>query len=594
MSDLKTCFKRVDYDLSNLLHYIDVGDIGLPDIQRPFVWSNAKVRDLFDSMYKGFPVGYLLFWENATINGARAIGTESKRHLAPNRLIVDGQQRLTSLYAVFRGKEVVDADYKKRQIEIAFRPRDRAFEVADAAIRRDPEWIPNISEIWASGKSSRKLVNDFIEQLSLKNNLTEEDEETISHNLDHLFDLVKYPFTALEIAPSVDEEHVADIFVRINSEGVKLNQADFILTLLSVFWDKGRTDLEQFCQTSRLPPAQGSPSPYNHFIEPDPDQLLRVSVAFGFGRGRLKSVYQILRGKDLETGEFSSEHREVQFRILEEAQKEVLNLTNWHQFLSSLVGAGFRSGEMITSKTALLYSYAAYLIGKNRFKLLEHQLQKLIGRWFFSVSLTGRYTGSFESVMDSDLNRIKAIQRTEDFQSLLNDLIGKELTPDFWAITLPSEMDSSSPRNPSLFAFIAAQNRLNAPVLFSHKKIAELIDPALKANKKPLERHHLFPRKWLERQGVEDLKQINQIANFALLEWPDNIDISDESPLIYVPKLRKRFSNDEWGSMHELHGLPLGWEMMQYSDFLIERRKLMAQIIQRGFETLKDVLHVAA
>ena len=74
MADQKTCFKRVDYDLSDLLHYVDLGDIGLPDIQRPFVWSNSKVRDLFDSMYKGFPVGYLLFWENAVVSGVRQIG----------------------------------------------------------------------------------------------------------------------------------------------------------------------------------------------------------------------------------------------------------------------------------------------------------------------------------------------------------------------------------------------------------------------------------------------------------------------------------------------------------------------------------------
>src|SRR6516162_5825741 len=101
MSELKTCFKRVDYGLSALLHYVDIGDIGLPDIQRPFVWSNAKVRDLFDSMYRGFPVGYLLFWENGAANGTKQIGLEAKAHRVPSRLIV-GQQRLTSLYAVFR------------------------------------------------------------------------------------------------------------------------------------------------------------------------------------------------------------------------------------------------------------------------------------------------------------------------------------------------------------------------------------------------------------------------------------------------------------------------------------------------------------
>ena len=165
MSELKTCFKRVDYDLSGLLHYIDIGDIGLPDIQRPFVWANTKVRDLFDSMYRGFPVGYLLFWENTQTNGAKTIGVENKQHSVPQRLIVDGQQRLTSLYAVFRGRKVLDADYKERNIEIAFRPRDGKFEVADAAIRRDPEWISNISSLWVSGKSSYQMVKGFLKSL---------------------------------------------------------------------------------------------------------------------------------------------------------------------------------------------------------------------------------------------------------------------------------------------------------------------------------------------------------------------------------------------------------------------------------------------
>ncbi len=588
MSELKTCFKKVDYDLSGLLHYIDIGDIGLPDIQRPFVWSNAKVRDLFDSMYKGFPVGYLLFWENGSGNGAKQIGLEGKQHTVPARLIVDGQQRLTSLFAVFRGKKVLDEEYRERQIAVAFRPRDGKFEVADAAIRRDPEWIANVSDIWASGKPSYQMVKGFLNQLEAKGTLTLEDEERIAHNLDRLFDLQKYPFTALEIAPSVDEEQVADIFVRINSEGVRLNQADFILTLMSVFWDEGRMALESFCRQSRKPPdTTASASPYNHFIQPDPDQLLRVAVALGFGRGRLRSVYQVLRGKDLETDEFSPERREAQFKVLQDAQAEVLNLTHWHQFLSSLIGAGFRSAEMISSQNALLYAYAIYLIGRKRFGLPEHQLQKLIGRWFFASSLTGRYTGSPETVMDGDLNRLKGAKDGESFVAALDAIMANELTNDFWTVTLPANLDSSSARNPELFAYVAAQNRLGAPVLFSHKKVQDLLDPTIKTKKKALERHHLFPRAWLESQGIEDLKKINQLANFALLEWPENIDISDTPPAEYVPQIQTRFSADDWSRMHEHHAMPENWHKMPYETFLQERRKRMAGIIRRGFETLK-------
>jgi len=587
MSELKTCFKKVDYDLSGLLHYIEIGDIALPDIQRPFVWSNAKVRDLFDSMYRGFPVGYFLFWENITNGATRKIGVGSKQHNIPRLLIVDGQQRLTSLFAVFRGRKVLDDDYKERQIEVAFRPRDGKFEVADAAIRRDPEWIANISELWESGSSSRKLVNTFIAKLAEKAPVSADEEELIAHNLDRLLDLQKYPFTALEIAASVDEEQVADIFVRINSEGVRLNQADFILTLMSVFWEEGRVALEAFCRASRKAPSPGeAASPFNHFIQPDPDQLLRVAVAFSFQRGRLKSVYQVLRGKDMDTGEFSPERREHQFANLQAAQEVVLNLTHWHQFFSSLIGAGFRSGEMISSQNALLYTYAFYLIGRKRFDLPEHQLQKLIGRWFFAASLTGRYTSSPETIMDGDLNRLKAVKDAAGFSATLEGIMSSELTNDFWTVTLPASLDSSSARNPELFAYVAAQNRLSAPVLFSHKKIQDMLDPAIKTKKKALERHHLFPRAWLERQGVEDLKQINQMANYALLEWPDNIDISDDAPSKYVPELSPRFSDEEWTQMHKHHALPEGWHMMSYEKFLAERRNLMAAIIRHGFESL--------
>lgn len=254
--------------------------------------------------------------------------------------------------------------------------------------------------------------------------------------------------------------------------------------------------------------------------------------------------------------------------------------------MSALVGAGFRSSEMISSQNALLYSYAFYLIGRNRFKVPEHVLQKAIGRWFFAVTLTGRYTSSPESVMDGDLSELRALRSKEEFVRALDSIIANELTNDFWNITLPANLESSSARNPELFAYIAAQNRLGAPVLFSHKKISDLLDPALKTKKKALERHHLFPEAWLEKQGIDDRKLVNQMANYALLEWPDNISISDTPPSKYIPLIRKRFGEAEWRKMCELHAMPDSWENMNYTEFLKARRELMASITRRGFETL--------
>ncbi|GAB4429193.1 MAG: DUF262 domain-containing protein [Turneriella sp.] len=588
MNESKTCFRKVDYDLNNLLSYVETGDIGLPDIQRPFVWTNAKIRDLLDSMYKGFPVGYLLFWENTGQGATRQIGLEKKAHNEPRKLIIDGQQRLTSLYAVFKGVPVLDEDFNQRKIEIAFKPSEARFEVCDAAIRRNPEWIPNVTDLWLSAKSSYKVVGQFLERLSKKEELSEELKERISQNIERLFELQKYPFTALEISANVDEEQVADIFVRINSEGVKLTQADFILTLLSVFWEPGRRALEDFCRAARNPPGKDSgATPYNHLIEPYPDQLLRVSIALAFMRARMKSVYQILRGKDIDTGTYSNQLREQNFAKLQNAQEQVLNLTNWHHFCSAIIGAGFRSAEQISSGNSVIFAYAFYLIGRVKFKIAESDLQRLIARWFFSISLTSRYVGNApETQMDADLNRIKAVNDAQQLVEALDHLIQMSLTNDFWDIALPAKLESSSARNPELFAFIAALNRLGAPVLFSKKKVIEMLDPAIKTKKKSLERHHLFPRAYLERQGVTDMKKINQIANYALVEWPDNIKISDQSPAEYVPALKSAFSEEEWLEMHKVHALPIGWERMEYDAFLFERRQLMAKVIRRGFETL--------
>jgi hypothetical protein len=307
----------------------------------------------------------------------------------------------------------------------------------------------------------------------------------------------------------------------------------------------------------------------------------------GFNRGRLKSVYQVLRGKDPNTEVVSPVRREAQFDRLRESQPTVLDLTHWHQFFSALVGAGFRTRELISSDNAILYSYAIYLIGKTRYRVPERILQKLMGRWFYAVTLSGRYTGSPETVMDGDLNRLKDLGDADAFVDVLERIIQGTLTRDFWSITLPNQLDTSAARSPELFAYHASQNILGALVLFSHKRISDLLDPTVAARKRALERHHLFPRAWLERNGVSDLKQINQVGNLALLEWPENIDIGDDPPSEYLPKIRRRFDPATWTAMCRLHALPDGWETLSYQEFLAQRRRLMAEVIREGFERVE-------
>ena len=482
-------------------------------------------------MYKGFPVGYLLFWSNGMVGINRAIGIDTKQKNVPRLLIVDGQQRLTSLYAVLKNAPVKRDDYTDQKISIAFRPNDGTFEVTDAAIEKDPEYIPNISELWAGQTSRNRFVREFIEKLRQHRVvMTNEEEDRLTEAIDRLYDLQNYPFTALELSTTVDEEHVAEVFVRINSQGVTLKQADFILTLMSVFWDEGRAELEHFCRESRIPSIQGDASPFNYFIQPDPDEMLRVSVVVGFRRAILKYVYSILRGKDLETGEFHEDERTKQFKILEKSQAYVLNLNNWHQFLKTLLQAGFRSDSMITSRNAFLYSYAFFLIGQRDFGVPHDILRTIIARWFFMASLTGRYTSSPESMMESDLGKLRNVKDGKSFVETLDRIIIDTFTEDFWNITLPIELSTSAPRSPSLFAYYASLNILDARALFSKIKVSELLDPALKSTRSAIERHHLFPKKYLDRIGITDIKDVNQIGNFALLEWPDNTDISAQAP----------------------------------------------------------------
>ena len=579
-----TVYKDSSYTLSTLLEEIDRGEIGLPDIQRPFVWKSSKIRDLFDSMYRGFPVGHLLFWATGAEAGARRIGTH-QHEAAPRLMIVDGQQRLTSLYAVLTGKPVVREDYSSARIRIAFRPRDATFEVADATVVRNPEFIPDISILWDGGGRAKK-VRTFLKRLEESKGELEDDElERLEEAIDRLYDLRNFPFKVMELGPDVDPEQVADVFVRINSEGVRLGQADFILTLMSVWWEEGRKELEAFARNARIPPP--GPSPANPFINPSPDQLLRVVAGLALRRGRLRYVYQVLRGKDLETGEISPEIRKRQFAALQEAQSEALSLTNWHEFLRAVRRAGYRSGSMISSDNNLLLSYLIYLVGRRDFGIERRTLREVIAQWFFMTALTSRYTGNFESQAEQDLRRLGEATSAGDFIGRLNAIMETALTGDFWKIQLPGSLETSAAYGPTLFAYHASLVLLDARPLFSRLPLGELLDPSTHAPRSAVERHHLFPRAYLTKLGIHRTARRNQIANYAYVEWPDNAAIGDKPPAEYFPPLFAQLTPKEQREARFWHALPEDWEDMEYGDFLNERRVLIAEVIRAAFERLR-------
>ncbi|MCJ2137419.1 DUF262 domain-containing protein [Methylobacterium sp. J-026] len=567
-----------------LIEDIDLGKIGLPELQRPFVWPNVNVRDLFDSLYRGYPAGFLLFWETGVGSGLKGIGVKNAQAV-PKLAIVDGQQRLTSLYAVVKGAEVLRSNFKKEKIQIAFNPLSGRFDVADAAIRKDKAFIPDISMLWQPDFKPSAYRKEFLNGLREGREISDDEAEHIEQAIDHLRNLLHYSFVALTLSPSVDEETIAEVFVRINGKGKALNQADFIMTLMSVFWDEGRAELESFALAATRP-SDGQASPFNHFIKPSPDQLLRVTVGLSLKRARLENVYSALRGRDAKTGLHDPERREAQFASMQVGQKAALNLANWHHFLDSLRLAGYRSEKMISSGNTIIFSYSLYLIGLRDYEIDRTSMRQAISEFFFMAALTGRYTNSPETRFESDLSLIRDLPGGAAYLARLRELCVTTLTGDYWTITLPSQLATSASRSPSLFAYQAALIKLDANALFSPLKISSLVDPAVKGTKASLEQHHLFPRGYLEQLGIDDLKQINQIANFAAVEWPANIKIGKKAPSEYVPMLDHVLSAAERDRLYNWHALPHLWWELPYQEFLVQRRIRMADVIRQAWQML--------
>lgn len=588
-----TIFRPTNFTLRNLVDNIARGDIALPELQRPFVWANAKVRDLFDSMYQGFPIGYLLFWETGAAVGTRQIGTEKKEAKVARWLIVDGQQRMTSLYSVMTGATVTREDYTESRVQLAFRPKDAHFAVWDITADRNPEFLKDITQLWVDYRAT--VSEFFMHYEAARGPLNAATRNAWEDAFDRVRDLQGFPFSVVELDASVEEEQVAEVFVRINSQGVKLSQADFILTLMSVHWDEGRKQLESFTRGSKLP-AKG-PSPFNWYISPSPDQLLRVGIALAFRRAVLKHAYSILRGKDLETGITTAESRGQQFARLQAAQKEVLDLTNWHEYLKCLERAGYRGAKMISSDNAVLFTYAIWLIGRTQHRVSLDQLREIIARWFFMAHTTSRYSGSFETQAERDFSTIAdlAANPAVGFVGAINQIVADTLTSDFWTITMPNELGTAAAKSPALLAYFAALNILDADALLSSGKVRERLDPAVTA-KKGIERHHLFPKEYLKRLGIRDNRQINQISNMALVEWSDNIAILDGAPFEYWPQQvgsKTYLSADRLARQEHLHALPEGWTGMNFTEFLAARRKLMAAVTREAFEELSATIDEA-
>lgn len=589
----KELFKNVPSKVGDLVRDVRSGRIGLPDLQRPFVWRDNKVRELFDSMLKGYPIGYIMLWESPVDYETRkaAIGDNTKTYDEPKELVIDGQQRLTALAAAMYGIKVKDKNYVDREIKIAYNPLAREFAVWTQAYEKDTEWISCISDVFLAKENNfisalrRQFIKDANEGRERKALplLTNEEEDAIEDSLNALLNLEDYSLPMLEISYHADEQDVADIFVRVNSGGQSLTENNFIQTLLSVYENQTSDKINKFAEESRIPADNTS---YNTLLTVEPSHLIRMAIGVGFRRARLRYAYMLLRGKNLETGKFSVEERNENLQIFKTALEKVMNLNNWHGFINIVAEAGYINEKLIASSNAVVFSYVLYLIAKYDYKLNAAQLKTCVSKWFFMSTITYFYTGSTESAVEKQFADLRDVHNADEFIHYIDQVIDTRFTDDYFNLMLPNELNSAAAISPAWYGYVASQIILNTPMLFSNTPVSKYFVLGSSGTKNAIDKHHVFPKQYLDDIGFESDREKNQIANFTYLDYATNIEISDKPPKEYVEYYRQLLGEEDYRKACENHALPEGFENMEYLEFLSQRRVLMAKVVWKAYRKL--------
>lgn len=588
----KELFDNIPSKVEDLLRDVEIGKIGLPDLQRPFVWPDSKVRNLLDSMMKGYPIGYIMLWSSPEdYENTGQIGRNEKIYKQPDDLVIDGQQRLTALLASMHGVEIRDKNYSVRRIRIAFNPLNREFAVWTQAYERNPDWISAISSVFDADRehSASKFRKAYIRQANEgrerngKDPLTDEEEDVVEQNINDLLNLGIYTLPTLKINSKADEEDVTEIFVRVNSGGTKLTEKNFIETLLAVFDNEVHDKIGAFCAESRIPAERTS---YNHIIAVDPSHLIRIAVGVAFRRARLKYAYMLLRGKDLRSGVTSTKTREGNLAKFKDGLALATDLNNWHAFLNLFSRAGYLKGSIVASTNAVVFSYVLYLIGKYSYKVPPMKLNQVITKWIFMATITLFYTGSTESEVEKQFADLRDVKNAEGFVAYLESVIETRFTDDYFAYTLPSSLEGSSANSPAWFGYVASLIVLGTPMLFSTAPLSQHFVVGSSGDKNSIDRHHIFPKNYLAQIGYDNDRDRNQIANFTYLDYNTNIDIGDKAPEEYVGEYRQKLGEEGYVLTCKQNALPLGFEEMEYQDFLRQRRSLMAETVRAAYRKL--------
>jgi hypothetical protein len=296
--------------------------------------------------------------------------------------------------------------------------------------------------------------------------------------------------------------------------------------------------------------------------------------------------YKILRGDNLDDGTNSVETRAKNIQIFRDTLERVLNLNDWHAFTNLFSEAGYLGKDMVTSNYVVVFSYVFYLIGKYEYNVPSQFLRSAIIRWIFMSTITSFYSSSPESTVERQLADLRNIHNSYDYIKYLNNSVRRIMTDTYFAIELPNSLISSSALSPLWFGYIASLNILGTPMLFSNTPQSKFWVIGTDGDKKSIDKHHIFPKKYLEKIGIANDRDRNQLANFTYLDYNTNIDISDNAPNAYVNRYKLKLGMEEYTKHLYNNAIPENFENLDYFKFLELRRVLMAGIIKKAYDKL--------
>ncbi len=595
--------------VSAILGLIASGDIAIPEIQRPFVWKKTQVRDLLDSLYKGYPTGYLIIWKNPNVklkDGSVSAG---------KKILIDGQQRVTALMTAIAGIPVVNANYKKERIKIAFNPFEALSEDKDAEIfavqdqshLKGKKWIPDVAEIFKNNFS----VFSFIMKYCSDN--PDMDPETLDKILTNLRSIGNRLIGVIELSENLDIDIVTDIFIRINSKGTALSQGDFVMSKIAAdesfggnmlrkaidyfahlcvdptFYDYIKENDADFVQSEYMSKLAWLRNDKETVYDPECDDILRVAFMHMYPRAKLADLVSLLSGRDFETREYKIEITEDTYSKLKQGVLNVINQNNFTQFMLAIKGAGFISNKLVNSKMALDFAYALYLRLTTSKEVSVSEVKRVVQKWYVLSVLTGRYSSSPETAFYKDIRLINE----KGVVATLNDIEAATLSDNFWDVAVVQDLAYTSTINPTYLVYLAAQVYRNDMSLLSNNiSVRYLIEMAGDV-------HHIFPKEYLKANGFSR-NQYNQNANYAYLDTQVNKSIGKKAPNVYFAEAVKQCDAKQitCGSITDIDVLKAnltancipfevcGMDHTSYEAFLAERRKRMAQKIKDYYYSL--------